>query len=99
MPKELIIKIYAIYLVCLSLVTFFSYYSDKRKAKKGKWRIPEKMLLGMSFFGGAYGGYLAMKLFRHKTTGEHWYFTAINILGLLIHTALMIYLIFFFQVS
>lgn len=95
--KDLITIIYAGYLVLLSLITFFTYAADKNKAKKNKWRVPEKVLLLMSFLGGAYGGYTAMLVFRHKTKAEHWYFTAVNILGLLIHTALIICLIFVFK--
>ena len=76
-------KIWILYLCLigvLSLVAFCLYASAKGRAKKGKWRIPEKVLLGFSFFGGAVGGTLAMFLFRHKT--RHWYFLAVNFLGL-----------------
>lgn len=76
-------KIWILYLCLigvLSLVAFCLYASDKGRAKKGKWRIPEKVLLGFSFFGGAVGGTLAMFLFRHKT--RHWHFLAVNFLGL-----------------
>jgi uncharacterized membrane protein YsdA (DUF1294 family) len=74
-------KYYLIYLAVMSVITFFMYIADKKKAQKGKWRISEKALLCMSFFGGAAGGYSAMKLVHHKT--KHWYFHAVNILGLL----------------
>ena len=53
---------YIIYLVVLSLATFVAYGADKSKAKKQAWRTPEKVLLGMSFFGGAFGGYAVMAL-------------------------------------
>ena len=70
---------------------------DKKKAKNGKWRTKEKTLLLLSFFGGAFGGYPAMLIFHHKTKGEHWYFTFVNILGLIIHITLLVLLIFVFQ--
>ena len=95
--KQIAIICYAAYLVLLSLVTFIAYGVDKRKAIKGAYRTKEKTLLGLSFFGGAFGGYPAMLVFRHKTKGEHWYFTAINLLGIAIHTALMLLLIFVFK--
>ena len=76
--KQIVILAYSGYLVLLSLITFFMYAADKRKASKGKWRIPEKVLLLSSFLGGAFGGYPAMLIFRHKTKGEHWYFTFVN---------------------
>ena len=88
--KQLTLIIYGSYLVLLSLITFIAYYSDKKKAEKGKWRTREKTLLLLSFFGGAFGGYPAMLIFRHKTKGEHWYFTAVNLLGIVIHVAALI---------
>ena len=74
----------------ISVIAFVLYGADKRRAKKNKWRIPESTLLGLGFFGGAAGALLGMKLFRHKT--KHWYFTVINVLGLLWQTALIVWL-------
>ena len=95
--KQIVIISYAAYLVLLSIITFLAYGADKRKAKKGKYRTKEKTLLTLSFLGGAFGGYPAMLVFRHKTKGEHWYFTAVNLLGLAVHITLMILLIFVFK--
>ena len=95
--KQIVILAYAGWLVLLSIVAFIAYGVDKKKAKSGKWRTKEKTLLLLSFLGGAYGGYPAMLIFRHKTKGEHWYFTAVNWLGLIIHTTLMILIIFVFK--
>ena len=95
--KQIVIIAYAAYLVLLSLITFIAYGVDKKKAKSGKWRTKEKILLLLSFLGGAFGGYPAMLIFRHKTNGEHWYFTAVNWLGLAVHITLMILLIFVFK--
>ncbi len=95
--KQIVIISYAAYLVLLSIITFIAYSADKRKAKKGKYRTKEKTLLTLSFLGGAFGGYPAMLVFRHKTKGEHWYFTAVNLLGLAVHITLMILLIFVFK--
>lgn len=95
--KQIVIIAYASYLVLLSFITFIAYGVDKSKAKKGKYRTKEKTLLLLSFLGGAFGGYPAMLIFRHKTKGEHWYFTVVNWLGLLIHIALMLCIIFVFK--
>ena len=95
--KQIVIISYAAYLVLLSLITFIAYGVDKKKAIKGKYRTKEKTLLSLSFLGGAFGGYPAMLVFRHKTKGEHWYFTAVNLLGLAVHITLMILLIFVFD--
>ena len=45
-------NIYAVFLVVVSFITFCVYAADKKKAKKGAWRVPEKTLLCLSFFGG-----------------------------------------------
>ena len=95
--KQIVIIAYASYLVLLSIITFIAYDADKKKAKDHKYRTKEKTLLGLSFFGGAFGGYPAMLIFRHKTKAEHWYFTAVNLLGLAIHITLMVLLIFVFK--
>ena len=59
--------IYSCFLAVMSIITFISYGTDKRKAKKKAYRTPEKVLLALSFFGGAFGGILGMGVFRHKT--------------------------------
>ena len=92
--KQIVILAYAGWLVLLSIIAFIAYGVDKSKAKKGKWRTKEKTLLLLSFLGGAFGGFPAMLVFHHKTKGEHWYFTVVNILGLMIHTTILILLIF-----
>ena len=76
-------QIYAIYLIAISFITFIIYFTDKLKAKINAWRIPEKVLLTLSIIGGAFGGILAMFTIRHKT--KHWYFTVINVLGIVLH--------------
>ena len=47
---------------------------DKKRSKsRKKYRVPEKKLLSLCFFGGAGGGVLGMQIFRHKT--QHKKFT------------------------
>ena len=82
MPLKILLIAYA----AISFITFILYGADKSKARRGAWRIPEKVLLGFSFFGGAVGGLFGMNLFRHKT--KHWYFWAVNVLGLVVQIAL-----------
>lgn len=38
------IKSIIIYLLIINIIGFLAMYIDKQKAKKGKWRIPEKTL-------------------------------------------------------
>lgn len=80
---------YVIVLAAVSLVAFILYGADKYKAKKGRWRIKESVLLLFGFLGGAVGALVGMTLFRHKT--KHWYFWAVNILGLAWQLALPIF--------
>ena len=47
--------------------------TDKRKARKKLWRIPEATLLLVAVFGGSIGSLLGMYMFRHKT--KHLKFT------------------------
>ena len=72
----------------ISLVTFILYALDKIKAKLKTRRIPEKTLLLFSIFGGGAGGALAMLLCRHKT--RHWYFVAVNAVGLALQAAVLV---------
>ena len=81
---------FLIYIGALSFITYLTYTIDKAKAQKGKWRIPEKVLLTLSIIGGACGGLLAMYSIRHKT--RHWYFAIINVLSIVIHLMITIYL-------
>lgn len=83
-------KIYIIAAIVLCIVAFIMYGADKSRAKKHKWRIPEKTLLLIGLLGGALGALLGMKLFRHKT--QHWYFWVINVIGLFINAFVILYL-------
>ena len=56
-----------LYLTLINALGFLVMLADKKKAKKNRWRIPEKTLLGIAAVGGSLGSLLAMKLFRHKT--------------------------------
>jgi len=59
-------------LAVLNLTGFVLVASDKHKARKGLWRIPEKTFFLTALIGGSIGVYAGMLLFRHKT--KHWYF-------------------------
>ena len=65
-------KIFAGYVLVMSIIGFLSMYIDKRKAIKHQWRIPEKTLFIIALLGGSIGSNLGMTICRHKT--KHWYF-------------------------
>ena len=56
----------------MNILGYLSMWSDKRRAIKGKYRIPEKTLFSIALLGGSLGSILGMQKFRHKT--KHWYF-------------------------
>ncbi|MGN0165804.1 MAG: DUF1294 domain-containing protein [Lachnospiraceae bacterium] len=56
-----------IYLLLVNIIGFALMGIDKSKARKNKWRIPEKTLFFVAILGGSIGCVLGMKLFRHKT--------------------------------
>ena len=79
-------------LLLVNIVTFATYGIDKRKAQKGRWRIPESTLLLLAFFGGAIGALMGMRVFHHKT--KHWKFKILVPLFLVLQLALIVWLIY-----
>ncbi|MBR5127666.1 MAG: DUF1294 domain-containing protein [Roseburia sp.] len=61
-----------IYLSLINVTGFFLMWADKKRAKKGAWRISEKTLFGCALLGGSLGTTVGMHVFHHKT--KHWYF-------------------------
>ena len=60
------------YLMVANIVGFALMGIDKKRAKRGAWRIPEKTLFLVSALGGSIGTWVGMYFFHHKT--KHWYF-------------------------
>jgi uncharacterized membrane protein YsdA (DUF1294 family) len=54
--------------IVFSVITFFVYRNDKRRAEVGEWRIPESTLHLAELIGGWPGAFLAQRQFRHKTS-------------------------------
>jgi len=65
-------KVLAVYLLVINLIAFLMMGLDKWRAKRDRWRIPEKALFLSALLGGSLGSILGMQVFRHKT--QHWYF-------------------------
>jgi len=85
-------KYAAIALAAWNLIVFCVYGLDKYKAKKDKWRIPEKTLLLLAFFFGGLGAFLGMRVFHHKT--KHRLFTIGVPVCLLLNIAALYVLLF-----
>lgn len=82
-----------IYFALISLITAGVTYADKRRAKKGSFRISEGTLFVLALLGGALSEYITMRLIRHKTLHKRF------MLGLpaiiLLHLAALILLIIY----
>ena len=86
-----------LFLACLAInaLEFFLMGWDKRQARKGGRRTPEKTFFLLALLGGSPGAILGMYAFRHKT--RHWYFVlgipailaAQLLLGWLLYTRLL----------
>ena len=66
-------QIVFILLATMNVYAFVVYGLDKLYAKKKQWRIPEAHLILAAALFGAFGAFLGMRLFRHKT--KHTKFT------------------------
>lgn len=51
----------------VSVLAFFMYWADKRKARADAWRTPENILHALELAGGWPGALIAQQVFRHKT--------------------------------
>ena len=83
-------KYFLLYLLLINAVGFLLMRIDKRKAKRGRWRIPEATLMGVAAIGGSIGSLLGMYTFRHKT--KHVKFTLGIPLILAVQLAALAYL-------
>lgn len=61
------VRLLLIWLGVMSLLAFILFAQDKFRARRGRWRTPEAVLLGVCLCGGALGGLLGMRLCHHKT--------------------------------
>ena len=66
-------KLFLWYLLLINAAAFVLMLADKIKARKHRWRIPERTLICSALLGGSIGALTGMYLFRHKT--RHLKFT------------------------
>ena len=66
-------KYFLLYLLLINAGAFVLMLADKQKARKNRWRISERTLIGSALLGGSLGALLGMYTFRHKT--KHLKFT------------------------
>ena len=78
----------AVYAV-LNVISMLMFFSDKRKAVKGKWRTTENALLTSAFLG-PFGATLGMHRAHHKTNKPKFKLVYVF---LILHIAVIIILI------
>lgn len=74
----------------MSLISFIQFGEDKRRAKKGKWRIEERTLLLFAGLGGGIGAMIGMLVFHHKT--QHKQFQILVPIFAILQIALIVFL-------
>ncbi len=74
-----------LFAIPLTSINFLLFGYDKFQAKRNGWRIPERVLLGLTILGGGVGGLAGMLVFRHKTRKNVFWLAAIVGIGLLIY--------------
>lgn len=84
--KQLIIGL----LILWNLVVFGLYAEDKRRAKRGLWRISEKTLLLTSLLFGGFGAWSAGHMVHHKT--QKIYFQLVWWLGIALDVLVIVML-------
>jgi len=76
-----------LFAIPLTSINFLLFGYDKFQAKRNGWRIPERVLLGLTILGGGVGGLAGMLVFRHKTRKNVFWLAAIVGIVLLIYLA------------
>ena len=72
MNRQTVVVIALAVIAVMNVVAFTLMGIDKRRARRGAWRISERALFMTTDCFGGLGGVLGMKVFHHKT--QHWYF-------------------------
>lgn len=54
-------------LLVLNVVSFALFGIDKRRARRGAWRISEQVLLLSGLISGTIGAWVGVIVFRHKS--------------------------------
>jgi len=83
---------YPVFVVVMSVTAFLVYGWDKRQAKTGGWRVPERRLHGLAFLGGWPGAMFGQSYFRHKTQKSE--FKIVTWLAAGLHAALVVWYLY-----
>lgn len=78
-------------LAAINVTGFLLMAIDKFKAKYGRWRVKEKVLLYVALSFGAIGVYIGLRVFKHKT--HHKLFTVTLPILICIQVAAILWLV------
>ena len=67
MPTSEVQRVLLTYLVAVNVAAFLAFGWDKRAARRGSSRIPERRLLWLALLFGAPGAWFGARTSRHKT--------------------------------
>lgn len=81
--------------ILFSVITYFLYRTDKKRAIRHRYRISEKTLLIFPWIFGSLGALFGMFRYRHKT--KHGYFLWNNLLAFLFQMGILLFLILGFS--
>jgi len=70
------------WLIAITIVAFLTCGYDKAIAGSGRTRVPEKVLLALTFAGGTFGTIFGRSFFRHKTVKAGFRAKLWRVLGL-----------------
>lgn len=78
------------YLFFTNCISFTAFGLDKYRARKHKYRIPERTLFLLAVFGGSIGAGMGMFIFRHKIRNRLFLFGIPLLLA--VHCAALIFM-------
>ena len=87
MNRQTVVVIALAVIAVMNVVAFTLMGIDKRRARRGAWRISERALFITTACFGGLGGVLGMKVFHHKT--QHWYFRVFYPVLLVVQIAIL----------
>jgi uncharacterized membrane protein YsdA (DUF1294 family) len=78
----MLIKVLLIYYAVFSIVSAIMHVADKRRASRGRRRIPERSLHSMELIGGWPGAICTTRMIRHKTSKPAYMWRLYGIAGI-----------------
>lgn len=85
------LRVIVAYLLFVNLLTYFVYWLDKRRARRGGHRVSENELLFCALAGGSPAAWLAMRRLRHKTQKTWFRVSFYGVVALQLAVAALIY--------